>query len=157
MDKQQPGRGLYFDEFYVGRRFITARRTITEEDIQAFANLTGDDDPIHTDAVYAAGHPFGQRVAHGLLGLSIAEGLAVQLGIIEGTLLAFREVLEWKFSAPIFIGDEVGAVFNVVETKAVPRLNGGLVTLFAEITNQDGRIVQHGKWSMLVMDRAHQG
>lgn len=147
------GRGLFFEDFKPGMRFATAHRTISEGDVHLFAGLTGDDDPIHTNAEYATAFFFGQRVAHGLLGLSTAIGLAVRLGILEGTVMAFREILDWKFSAPIFFGDTIGTLIDVLETKPVPRLGGGLVTLRAEISKQDGTIVQQGRWSVLVRGR----
>jgi 3-hydroxybutyryl-CoA dehydratase len=153
MENQGVSRGLFFDEFKVGMRFSSAGRTITEGDVYLFAGLTGDNDPIHTDAEYSANFVFGQRVAHGLLGLSTAVGLAIRMGILEGTVIAFREIIDWKFSAPIFFGDTISVVMEVIETKAVPRMGGGLVMLHADIVNQEGKIVQHGRWSALVKDR----
>ena len=120
-------RGRYFEEFNVGDKVLTVGRTITESDIMAFAGLSGDFNRIHTDAVYAAAAPFGQRVAHGLLVQSIATGLAVRTGVIEDTVLAFRE-LSCKFSLPVFIGDTVHVELEVVETKAFRRL--ALVTFY---------------------------
>lgn len=146
-------KGLFFEEFEVGQFISSPGRTITEADVVAFAALTGDWNSIHTDAVYAASHPFGQRIAHGLLGMSIAVALALRLGFLEGTVLAFREVSDWKFSLPIFIGDTIHMQASVVETKAVPRLGGGLVALAVEILNQNDQSVQRGKWTMLVMGR----
>ncbi len=73
-------RGLYFEEFTVGDSLITAGRTITEADIVKFAALSGDWTTIHTDAEYAKGMMFGERIAHGALVLSIAIGLAVRPG-----------------------------------------------------------------------------
>lgn len=150
-------RGLYFEEFEIGESVTSMGRTITEADVVAFASLTGDWTSIHSDAVYAAAHPLGQRVAHGLLGLSIANALAVRLGFIEGTILAFRGLSEWKFSLPIYIGDTIRARLTITETKAVPRLKGGMVTLFAEILNQRDQVVQQGSWSMLVMSAPEGG
>jgi len=146
-------RGMYFEEFEVGQKIVTQSRTVTEHDIVAFAGLSGDFNQIHTDAEYARGTPFGQRVAHGLLGFSIAMGLAVQTGIMEGTILAFREILDWKFSKPIFIGDTIHTEIEVLETKALPRLGGGLVLIKAEIKNQKGETLQSGKWNALMMSR----
>ena len=99
-------RGLYFEEFNVGDTVTSAGRTITEGDIVNFAALSGDWNAIHVDAEYAKNGMFGERIAHGLLGLSIASGLAVQLGFIENTVLAFRGV-NWTFSGPIKIGDTI--------------------------------------------------
>lgn len=145
--------GLYFEEYEIGQSVTSAGRTITEADVVGFAALTGDWNAIHTDAVYAAQHPFGQRVAHGLLGLSVASALAVRLGFMEGTVLAFREIAEWKFSLPIFIGDTIRVRASVVGLKAMPRLGGGSVTFKVEILNQDDKVVQRGKWTVLVMNR----
>jgi len=142
-------RGRYFEEFVIGDRLITAARTITESDIVTFAGLSGDFNQIHTDAEYAAKDTFGQRVAHGLLVQSIATGLAVQSGVIEGTVLAFRE-LSAKFSLPVFIGDTVHVELEIVEKKALPRLGGGNITMKYGVVNQHGKAVQRGDWIMLV-------
>jgi acyl dehydratase len=146
-------RGLYFEEFEVGQLIASVGRTVTEADVVDFAALSGDWNQLHTDALYAAGHPFGQRVAHGLLVLSIASGLAMRLGVLEGTALAFREIGEWKFSLPVFLGDTVSVRVTVSETKPMPRLGGGLVTLKVEILNQDNKVVQRGTWGVLVEGR----
>jgi 3-hydroxybutyryl-CoA dehydratase len=147
-------RGLYFEEFIVGQKVVTAGRTVTEADIVTFAGLSGDYNQIHVDAEYSAGGPFGQRVAHGLLGLAIASGLAVQTGVLEGTVIAFREISEWKFSKPIFIGDTIQVVMEVKEKKAMPRLGGGMVMIELEVKNQRGEAVMKGTWSTLVISKA---
>jgi 3-hydroxybutyryl-CoA dehydratase len=143
-------KGLYFEEFEPGQSITSSGRTITEADVVAFAALTGDWSSIHSDAVYAASQPYGQRIAHGLLGMSIAVALAVRLGFLVETILAFREIRDWKFSLPIFLGDTIYMHAAVTETRKVHRLGGGLVTLEVEIMNQDGKIVQHGFWTVLV-------
>jgi 3-hydroxybutyryl-CoA dehydratase len=147
-------RGLYFDEFERGQSITSVGRTVTEADVVAFAALTGDWTTIHTDAVYAAQHPFGQRVAHGLLGLSIASALAARSGFVEGTVLAFREIGQWKFSLPIYLGDTIRMQATVKDTKPMDRLGGGLVTFQVEILNQDDKVVQRGTWSLLVQSQS---
>jgi acyl dehydratase len=142
-------RGHYFEEFEVGSTVVSVGRTITETDIVNFAGLSGDYTQIHTDAEYARQTIFGQRIAHGLLGLSVVSGLLVQLGLIEGTVIAFRE-MTWKFSQPIFIGDTIHTQVTIAELKAIPRLGGGSVTFDLDVINQDGKVVQHGKWVVLV-------
>ncbi len=142
-------RGMYFEEFIIGDTVVSAGRTITEADVVNFAGLSGDYHQIHTDAEYAREGMFGQRVAHGLLGLAIASGLAAQLGFIEGTVLAFRE-LAWKFSAPIFIGDTIHLEATVAERKAMRRLGGGAVTMDVKLKNQDGKVTQRGQWVVLI-------
>ena len=143
-------KGLFFEEYEVGQSITSQGRTVTEADVVAFAALSGDWNPMHTDAEFAANHPFGQRVAHGLLVLSIASGLAIRLGFMEETVLAFRELGEWKFSLPVFFGDTVRVQATVTETKPMPRLGGGLVTLKVQVLNQDDKVVQRGTWGVLV-------
>jgi acyl dehydratase len=150
-------RGLYFEEFETGMRINTPGRTITEGDIVNFAGLTGDFNLIHTDAVYSTSSPFGQRVAHGLLGLSIASGLGTRTGVLEGTVMAFREIDEWKFVKPIFIGDTIHAVMEVTETKAMPRIGGGVVALKLDVVNQKDEVVMKGVWTVLILSKPPQG
>ncbi len=143
-------RGAYFEDFEVGQRILTPARTITEADIQQFAGLSGDYNPIHTNAVLAQSTTFGSRVAHGLLILAIASGLADRTGFIEGTAIAFREILDWKFSLPVFIGDTVHVLLEVEETKALPRLGGGAVIIALRVINQEEKTVMRGRWSVLI-------
>jgi acyl dehydratase len=145
--------GHYFEEFQVGEKVTTQARKVTEGDIMTFAGLTGDDNRIHTDAEFSRTGPFGKRVAHGLLGLSIASGLLWQTGILDGTVIAFREVNEWKFVKPVFIDDVVQAQLEAVETKALPRIGGGSVIVNVELRNQDNDVCMRGKWTLLVMSR----
>jgi acyl dehydratase len=143
-------RGLFFEQFETGMVIQTVGRTVTETDIVSFAGLSGDFNQIHTDAQYSANTPFGQRVAHGILGLSIASGLAVQTGFIEGTVLAFREINNWKFSRPIYIGDTIHVDLVVLETKAMPRLGGGIVSIKLTVINQEDKVAMSGSWKVLV-------
>jgi 3-hydroxybutyryl-CoA dehydratase len=146
-------RGAYFEEYEIGQTVTSPGRTATETDVVSFAALSGDWNPIHTDAAAAAQGPFGQRVVHGLWGLSVGVALVMRLGILEETVIAFREVSHWKFSLPIFIGDTIHVQATVSDTRPVRRLGGGLVTIQVEIMNQDGKIVQQGSWVVLVKSK----
>jgi len=145
--------GLYFEEFSVGQKVTTVGRTISEADIFGFAGLTGDFNQIHTDAAFASKTQFGQRIAHGLLGLSIATGLIMRTGLLEGTVLAFREINEWKFVKPFFIGDTISAELEVTETKAMPRIGGGSMVAAIVVKNQNGDICQRGSLNLLVLSK----
>jgi 3-hydroxybutyryl-CoA dehydratase len=143
-------RGLYFEEFEAGQRITSAGRTVTESDVVSFAGLSGDFNQIHTDAEYSQNTPYKERVAHGLLALSMASGLAVQTGVLEGTILAFREISEWKFVKPVFIGDTIHVQINIEKTKALPRLGGGIILIELDVLNQKDEIVMKGNWKVLV-------
>ena len=145
-------RGLYFEEFEAGKEVVSPGRTITEADVVAFAGVSGDYNQLHTDDEFAKGLMFGQRIAHGMLVLSIATGLAARLGFIEGTALAFRE-LTWKFSQPVFFGDTIHIKATCKETKPMPRLGGGVVKFDVRVANQDGKTVQRGEWQLLMASR----
>ncbi|MBL0345457.1 MaoC/PaaZ C-terminal domain-containing protein [Candidatus Villigracilis affinis] len=145
--------GLYFEEFSVGQKFNTVGRTVSEGDIFNFAGLTGDFNQIHTDAAFAATTQFGQRIAHGLLGLSLATGLIMRTGLLEGTVLAFREINEWKFVKPFYIGDTIYAELTVTETKALPRIGGGALISSIAVKNQNDDICQRGSLNLLVLSK----
>jgi acyl dehydratase len=146
-------RGMYFEEFEAGQLIVSAGRTITEADIIAFAGLSGDYNQIHTDAEYSKQAPFGQRVAHGLLVLSIASGLAVQTGVMEGTVIAFREIDNWKFAKPVYIGDTIVVELAVKETKLLRRIGGGSVLIEVKVKNQSDDVVMRGNWTALIASR----
>ena len=156
MSEYKP-RGLYFEEFEIGQRFFSAGRTITESDIVSFAGLSGDFNQIHTDSQFAKKTPHGQRIAHGLLVTSIASGLIAQSGLIEGTVLVFREIGNWKFAKPTFIGDTVHVEVEVKNTKALRRLGGGAVEIAVEVKNQNEEIVMKGSWTVLIVSRPDAG
>ncbi len=140
--------GLFYEEFEEGRSWKTAARTIGESDVNAFSALTGDYTYLHTDAEAAAKTPFGQRVAHGLLGLSFLIGLVTRLGIIEGTVEAFLG-LEWCFRGPILFGDTIyGEV--AVKSRRISSKEQGLVTLALRLVNQRKEIIHEGDVTIMV-------
>jgi acyl dehydratase len=145
-------RGLYFEEFEIGQTIVTTGRTITESDIVSFAGLTGDYNQIHIDAQYSATQMYGERVAHGLLILSVAMGLAVQTGFMERTVLAFRE-LDWKFSLPTMIGDTIHVQMEITALKPIPRLGGGNVSMKVAVLNQENKVVNRGQWVVLAQSQ----
>jgi 3-hydroxybutyryl-CoA dehydratase len=144
--------GMYYDEFEVGQTLVTRGRTVTEADIVQFGALTGDFNPMHMDAEYSKTSFMGQRVAHGMLGISYAIGQLYQLGVLDGTILAFRE-LEAKFSVPILIGDTIKIHAIVREKKDAARLGGGLVTFDLKILNQEGKTVTKAGVTLLMASK----
>jgi len=147
-DRAEP-RGWYFEEFEIGTTIETPARTVTESDVMQFAGLSGDYNQIHTDAEFSKATLFGERIAHGLLGLSIVSGLSSRTGFGEGTVEAFTG-LEWKFRGPILFGDTIRARFEVKRKKEMARLGGGFVILGVEVLNQRDEIVQKGTWTLLI-------
>jgi len=145
-------RGMYFEEFTAETQVESQGRTITEADIVNFAGLSGDFNTIHTDAEFSKTTPFGERIAHGMLGLSVATGLANQLGFIDGTVIAFIG-LEWKFKGVVKIGDTIHLAAKVKQTRAMKAMGGGFVVFDARVINQRNEIVQQGEWTVLMKSR----
>lgn len=144
--------GLYFEELTLGQEITSPARTITESDVVQFAGLSGDYNPLHTDAEFAKATPFGQRIAHGLLGLSVASGLAARAGFIEGTALAFTG-LTWKFKSPVLFGDTIHMIARVNKLRALPSMGGGMAVFEITLRNQRGETVQEGEWTLLMKGR----
>ena len=141
--------GYYFEEMEEKAKFTTRGRTITEADIVHFAGLSGDYNPLHTDAVFAAQSHFGQRVAHGALIFSIASGLAYSTGFMDGTVMAFT-ASDWKFGAPVMIGDTIRVEVTVGKKREAKAAGGGFVTFEVKVLNQADTTVQKGTWTVLV-------
>ncbi len=121
----------------VGTR-ATRERTITDDDIVRFAEVSGDRNPVHLDEEYAAHSPFGQRIAHGfLVGSLISAAIGMDLpgpgSIYLGQTL--------KFVAPVHIGDTVTVSVEVIKVREEKRL----VTLRTDCTNQEGNVVLTGE------------
>ena len=145
-------RGMYFEEFTEATQVVSMGRTITETDIVNFAGVSGDFNTIHTDAEFGKATPFGERIAHGLLVLSVATGLATQLGFMEGTVIAFIG-MEWKFKGVVKIGDTVHLTAKVKQTKAMRAMGGGFVVFDVRVLNQRDEVVQQGEWTVLARSK----
>ena len=143
----------YLDEFVIGEKFITPGRTVTETDVVMFAGMTGDYARVHTDENEMKKSQFGTRIAHGLLGISIAHGLFFRLGLISTTAIAFAQIEEWKFLSPIFFGNTIHCVIEVVgviPSKSKP--DRGIVKFKFEVINEDtGQVAQAGIKSLMMM------
>ena len=148
----RPVQGLYYEEYTVGDAITSQGRTVTEADIVNFAMLSGDWNLLHTDAEAARETPYGERIAHGLLVLSMATGLAERLGFMHQTVLGFMG-LEWQFRAAVKIGDTIRVQATVSELKPMARLGGGYVTFKVQILNQQDKVVQRGAWTVLVKSK----
>ena len=148
-------RGLLFDQFEDGATFISPARTVTEADVVAFAGISGDFNPLHTDAVFAAGTPFGQRVAHGMLIASIATGMANWTGVFEGTTLALMEqVIQYR--GPVRFGDTIHLELTVAEKKPTSKPDRGVVVFQTQVKNQEGTSVIDGRWTLMMRRRVEE-
>jgi 3-hydroxybutyryl-CoA dehydratase len=142
---------LLFDDLVVGDEWESPRRTVTPADVVLFAGISGDFNPIHVDHHAAGRGPFGQPVAHGLLGLSIASGLLSQAPRLD--TIAFLAILEWRFHQPILFGDTIHGISRVEALEPSGNGRRGVVTWYRRVYNQDDRLVQEGRTQTLVRGR----
>jgi acyl dehydratase len=141
----------YFDDIEVGEEYESPGRTVTESDIVLFAGLSGDYNVLHTDAEFMKQSPFGERIAHGLLGLSMQAGLFTRATQAYATL-AFVG-LRWRFKNPIKIGDTIRLRAKVASKRETSKPDRGLITVERTVLNQRGEVVQEGQTDLLVERR----
>lgn len=147
---------LYFEDLEVGRRIISPTRTITETDIVNFAGLSGDYNPLHIDAEYAKNTIFGERVAHGLLGLAIGSGLFTRTefnGRLSKAIIALLGINSWKFKGPIRIGDTVHMEVEITAKHDTAKPDRGVVVTVRKLVNQRGEVVQEGEVPLMIKRR----
>lgn len=149
MSYRPPGK--YFEELHVGDEYTTVSRTVTEADITNFSGVSADFNQLHTDIEFSKKTPFGQRIAHGLLGLAFASGCIGRSGLIEGTTFAFLEISSWKFLAPNFIGDTVTVLVKVADKKETKKNDRGVVIFDIRLVNQRNETTQQGLWSIMML------
>ena len=144
----QPDARRCFDDIEVGEEYESPGRTVTEADIVIFAGLSGDYNVLHTDAEFMKQSIFGERIAHGLLGLAIQSGLLTR-GMQAYATLAFVG-LRWKFKGPIKIGDTIRVRAKVTGKKETSKPDRGVVTLERQVVNQRDEVVQEGETDLMV-------
>ncbi len=140
-------RPLCFDELDVGDCWRSPARTVTETDVVNFAGLTGDYDPLHVDREFAAHTPFGKPIAHGLLGLSFVAGLGSHSP--WAATVAFVGIKDWNFRRPVFIGDTVHVLTEVLHMRPKGR-RCGIVAWKRQLINQSDEVAQEGTFETLV-------
>lgn len=142
---------LRFGDLVVGDEWESAGRTIGRAEVGIFAGLSGDFNPLHVDHFWALSGPYGRPVAHGLLGMAVASGLASVAPRLA--TLALVEVFEWSFRNPIFLDDTIRVVSRVEGLEPKARGRRGLVTWSRQVVNQDEKVVQAGRLRTLVDGR----
>ena len=145
----------YFEDFQVGQEWTSPGRTVTEADITAFAMLSGDYDEIHTNEDFCKRESaYKTRIAHGMLGLSLVEGLKKRVPAFCDTRYIASLEWNWKFTGPIYIGDSVHVKFRIAkmrESKSKP--DRAIIWEHNQMVNQRGEVVQEGEHSLMIWRR----
>lgn len=142
-------QGLTFEEFNAGDQYESQGRTVTEADVVTFAGLSGDFNPLHTDAEFARSTPFGERIAHGMLVAAMATGMANWTGIFEGTTLALMEQ-QIRYKGAVKFGDTVRLQLEVADKRETSKPDRGIVRFAARVLNQQDEVVIDGEWTLLM-------
>ncbi|MCL4760946.1 MAG: dehydratase [Burkholderiales bacterium] len=147
-----PRLGYRYEDLFVGMRFRSPGRTITDADLVGFSGLTGDYSELHTSDVYAKASEFGQRVAQGMLGLAYAHGLMwARTGELRETAIAFLGIGDWRFVGPIYVGDTIFVNYTLAELRdSRSRPTQAIATFDVEVVKQDDSVVQRGRKALLV-------
>lgn len=146
--------GRFLEDFQPGDQVDSARYTLTERDMRAFAALTLDDNPLHRLDEVMEGSLYGRPVASGMLVQSTALGLLEQTGVHHGTSLAMIEIIRWSFDHPVFVGDTFWARETVLRTRRSTRHpDRGVLTRRVEVFVHDDVLAQSGEMVLLVRAR----
>lgn len=134
--------GRYYDDWSVGDRIEHAiRRTVTETDNLLISALSHNTQPLHIDAVYAGQTEFGRIVVNSSFTFALMIGVSVA-DTTAGTLVANLGIDQFRTPTPVFVGDTLHVVSEVVEMRASrSRPDAGIVTFRHETLNQDGQLV----------------
>ena len=149
---EPPSLSYRYEDLFVGMRFRSPGRTITDADVVGFAGLTGDYSELHTSDVYANSSQFGRRIAHGMLGLAYAHGLMwPRTGELRETAVAFLGIVDWRFVGPIFIGDTIFVNYALAELRdSKSRPTQAIASFDVEVVKQDNTVVQQGRKVLLL-------
>ena len=139
---------LRFEQAGIGLSFETGGIVVTEAHIVAFAGLTGDFFDIHMDDEYARGLGYPGRVAHGLLGLALCDGLKNRAPVKFAAIVSLN--WRWSFSGPILVGDRIAARITVLSKRLTKNPARGIVTLGFDLVNQRNELVQKGENDLMV-------
>jgi acyl dehydratase len=146
-------RGLTYEEFEMGAVYPSQARTVTEADVVNFAGLSGDFNPLHTDAEFAKTTPMSERIAHGVLILAMATGMANWMGIFEGTTIALMEQVT-RYKGAVKFGDTVRLEMEVIEKKPTSKPDRGVVKFATRVCNQKDERVIEGEWTLLMKTKS---
>lgn len=142
----------YWDDAKVGDEGVTPTLTVTGAMIDMYAEVSGDHTLLHVDEDYARKSHFGERVAHGLFGLAVADGLKCQAEyrFRPGMSLGWT----WDFLLPIRIGDVLRVKFRIDSMRVSKSKPGwGIVVIPCELLNQDDQVVHRGEHRLMIPRR----
>jgi len=143
----------YFEDIEVGEEFISPTRTLTESDVMTYAGLSGDFEELHVSEEFARETVFGERIAHGLLGLIILDGMKTRTSLVTGVKTIASLGWTWDFKHPLRVRDTLQARFVIGRKRRTSRGDRGILYIEGELRNQNGEVIQKGENRMMVACR----
>jgi len=147
---------MYLEDFTVGQSFVSSGRTVTEADLTFFNMLSGDWNPIHADAVFAAGTRFGERIVGGAFGVALLTGFMHQMGIFDGSAVAMLSLDDWRFRLPITVGATLKLHLTITEVHDARQGKGGSTGRLGrhlQLLDEKDRVIQDGHSPLLILRR----
>lgn len=144
---------LWYEDLSPGQRYISSGRTVTETDLISFSMLSGDWNPVHVDEEFCSGTAFGTRVVHGVLGIAIITGLMDRAGWFSTSAIAMLGIDNWRFHAPITVGQTLHAEMLIGETRRTSEGSRGIVQREFSLVSHTGDVLQSGSIPMLIACR----
>jgi acyl dehydratase len=135
---------MRFDELEVGAKFTGHGRTLTEADLTLACMLSGDWHPIHADEEWARAHGPGRRIFQGTFGIMLAMGMATTLPAFDDKIIGATGLREWKYRAPLFIGDTVCVETEITSKRITSDGKRAVIERALRLINQKGILTQEG-------------
>jgi len=147
-------KGKLFDEWEIGKEYITGARTITESDIVTFAGLSGDWSATHTNDVYGRSTIYGSRIAYGNVTFIVSTGLISQTLMFEGATSAILD-FQIAYQEPVRFEDTIYVKFQAIEKrKSKSHPDQGIIKFHALVFNQKEEQVAEEELLMLVANES---
>lgn len=153
MTGQTAGEQIWYEDFVPGRKLRSGLREITLADIDGWAGLTGERHPVHMDEAFARAQGYPGRIAHGLFGLALIEGLKAELGCFEHSVVASLGWDKVKFHAPLSPGDRVRLELEFVDRRLSSKPGRGVATERGVLQREDGAPVTSGDHVVILLTR----
>ena len=143
----------YYEDMQVGEEYESPARTITETDIVNFSAFSGDWSPVHSDEEYCKRTPYKIRIAHGLLGLALTEGLKFRIPELMGARYMASLYWNYKFTAPILVGDTIRLKVRIQSKRETKKPDRGIVVEGVTMLNQRNEVVGEGEHGLMTWRR----
>jgi len=144
---------IWYEDFIPGTSLVSPARLVTVNDIDRYADLTGERHPVHMDEAFARAAGFRGRIAHGLFSLALIEGLKAELGCFERSVIASLGWDRVKFTAPLEPGDEVHLVLELVEKRPSSKPGRGIALERGHLVRADGTKITSGDHTIVLLMR----